>query len=127
MLGIIRNAKFYAGLSSIASLHHSLSKFFYSRKRCIQCQNATKKSQYWPILSLFWLIFSWFCRIIVTMRTILLLCLLCSCVLYTGCTVAYKDPRCQLNQFCPYTDRPSAIRTEAIRNSGSYAGDPAVR
>jgi hypothetical protein len=127
MLGIMRNAKSYAGLSSIASLHHSLSKFFYSRKRCIQCQNATKKSQYWPILSLFWLLFVWFCRIIVTMRTTLILCLLCSCVLYTGCTVAYKDPRCQVNQFCPYTDRPSAIRTEVIRNSGSYAGDPAVR
>ena len=61
------------------------------------------------------------------MRTTLILSLLCSCVLYTGCTVVYKDPRCQVNQSCPYTDRPVAIRTEVIRNSGSYQGDPAVR
>ena len=26
-----------------------------------------------------------------------------------------KDPRCQPRQHCPYTDAPTAIRTEAIR------------
>jgi hypothetical protein len=53
--------------------------------------------------------------------------LLCLMTLTTGCTVVYKDPRCQLNQWCPYTDPPVAIRTEVIRYSGSSSIDPAVR
>lgn len=69
------------------------------------------------------------------MRTTLILSLLCSCVLYTGCTVVAKDTRCQWNQHCVYTDAPSPIRTEVIRPSyQEYLGesrvirkDPAVR
>ena len=29
------------------------------------------------------------------------------------------DPRCQLRQYCPYTDPPPAIRTEALRSTQS--------
>lgn len=65
------------------------------------------------------------------MRTILNVLILALLTLATGCTVIAKDPRCQWNQSCPYTDAPSAIRTEPIRSSGVYSGsvrvDPAVR
>jgi hypothetical protein len=40
-------------------------------------------------------------------------------MLTTGCTtmgsLVSKDPRCQPRQHCPYTDAPTAVRTEAIR------------
>jgi hypothetical protein len=53
----------------------------------------------------------------------LLLILICS-----GCSnIAIVDPRCQARQHCIYTDPPAPIRTEVIRSSGSYMGDPAVR
>ena len=53
----------------------------------------------------------------------LLLILLCS-----GCAnIRYVDPRCQAGQYCVYTDPPAPIRTEVIRDSRSYKGDPAVR
>jgi len=66
------------------------------------------------------------------MRTTLILSLLLLC---TACTVVARDPRCQWNQYCPYTDAPSAIRTEVIREPYTgYQGesrlvykDPAVR
>lgn len=45
----------------------------------------------------------------------LLLVLVCS-----GCStisnMVASDPRCQPRQYCPYTDPPSPIRTEVIRN-----------
>jgi hypothetical protein len=51
-------------------------------------------------------------------------------VLLCGCSSVYRvsalDPRCQWNQYCPYTDPPPAIRTSVLR-SGSYTGDPAAR
>ena len=55
----------------------------------------------------------------------LLLILVCS-----GCSsmnIIATDSRCVPRQYCPYTDPPPAIRREAIRSSGSYQGDPAVR
>lgn len=65
------------------------------------------------------------------MRTILNVLILALLTLTTGCTVVVKDTRCQWNQYCPYTDAPSAIRTEPIRYTGQYSGsvrvDPAVR
>ena len=56
-------------------------------------------------------------------------------ILCTGCSThgpsmlarAYvHDPRCQPNQWCPYTDPPSPIRTEVLRSGSAYK-DPAVR
>ena len=45
--------------------------------------------------------------------------LLCS-TLCTGCgivsNIVSSDPRCQPRQYCAYTDAPSPIRTEVIRN-----------
>lgn len=69
------------------------------------------------------------------MTTRLLLCLLTLSTALTACgsisQLSVRDPRCQRNQWCPYTDPPSPIRTEVIRStsvdSRSYAGDPAVR
>jgi hypothetical protein len=72
------------------------------------------------------------------MRTLITLALLTLTTVLTGCsgipTIAMKDTRCQWNQYCPYTDPPSAIRTEPIRYnsvtpqySGSVYVDPAVR
>jgi hypothetical protein len=52
-------------------------------------------------------------------------------ILLTGCatvgSVVFKDPRCQPRQYCPYTDAPPAIRSEPVRSSNTYAGDPAAR
>ena len=56
----------------------------------------------------------------------LLLILICSGCSSVGYIVAV-DSRCQPRQYCPYTDPPSPIRTEVIRDSRSYKGDPAVR
>lgn len=65
------------------------------------------------------------------MTTRLLLCLLTLSTALTACGsishLSVRDPRCQRNQYCPYTDPPSPIRTEVLRDSRSYAGDPAVR
>ena len=51
---------------------------------------------------------------------ILLLCLLLAVVL-AGCgsiqSYAYADPRCQPRQYCPYTDAPAPVRTEALRSN----------
>lgn len=50
--------------------------------------------------------------------------------LLSGCTtvdLVWKDPRCQYRQHCIYTDPPPAIRTEPIRSSNVYSGDPAAR
>ena len=56
------------------------------------------------------------------MRTLIILALL---TLTTACTVVVKDPRCSWNQYCPYTDAPSAIRTEVIREPYTgYKGEP---
>jgi hypothetical protein len=73
------------------------------------------------------------------MRTLLLLCLLTLITALTACsgvpTISVKDPRCSWNQYCPYTDPPSAIRTEVlrpsweeyVRDSRAVYKDPAVR
>ena len=73
------------------------------------------------------------------MRTTLILCLLTSLTALTACsgvpTISVRDPRCQWNQHCAYTDAPSAIRTEVlrpsweeyVRESRSAIKDPAVR
>jgi hypothetical protein len=57
-----------------------------------------------------------------TIQTLLILALL---TLATGCTVVVKDTRCTWNQHCVYTDAPSAIRTEVIREPYTgYPGEP---
>ena len=75
------------------------------------------------------------------MRTTLILCLLTLTTALTACSglprIVATDPRCQPRQYCPYTDPPSPIRTEALRYdrpqsnyipySGSVRIDPAVR
>jgi hypothetical protein len=73
------------------------------------------------------------------MQRTFILCLLTLLTALTACsgvpTISVKDPRCQWNQSCPYTDAPSAIRTEVIRPSWEEylresrlaSKDPAVR
>jgi starvation-inducible outer membrane lipoprotein len=62
------------------------------------------------------------------MTTRLLLCLLTLSTVLTACsmvpTIVQKDPRCTWNQHCPYTDAPPAIRTEPIRYTGGFQGEP---
>jgi hypothetical protein len=40
------------------------------------------------------------------------------CLLSSACTVITVDPRCQVGQYCAYTDPPAPIRTQVLR-SGS--------
>lgn len=73
------------------------------------------------------------------MKTLTLLCSLTLLTALTACsgvpTIGVKDPRCQWNQWCPYTDAPSAIRREVlrpsweayVRDSRLASKDPAVR
>jgi hypothetical protein len=73
------------------------------------------------------------------MKSLTLLCSLTLATALTACsgvpTISVKDPRCSWNQWCPYTDAPSAMRTEVLRpsweeylrDSRAVGPDPAVR
>ena len=65
-----------------------------------------------------------------TMYTMKAITILIAALLLTACSgIVYKDPRCQINQYCAYTDPPPPIRTWPLRTAmpEQYQGYPAAR